>query len=148
MTSLLAGNWHGVADATVGRGMDWLNESVKEPVAGWLGRNEGLLRTVGHQALGVGVSFVAASAAVAACGASAGLGCVVMAGIAAGAVVGAGAHSSMALATNEQVTPLKTLEWALTSIPGAGFQSWFVHKFGERPAKYVWNWLQARRHQE
>ncbi|MDT0269169.1 RHS repeat-associated core domain-containing protein [Streptomyces sp. DSM 44915] len=142
MTSLLAGDWLGVADATVRGGMDWFNESVKDPVIGWIERHEGPLRWLGHEAVSIGVGFVAGGAAVAVCGATAGLACVLAVGGAAGLVVGTGAHTGLAAATGEEVTAENVVEWGRTSLHDGMFQGWFLDKFEMRPGKYAWTQFQ------
>ncbi|GAA3866415.1 hypothetical protein [Streptomyces sedi] len=145
MTSLLAGDWLGVADATVGRGMDWLNESVKHPVEEWAVRNEDLLRDVGHRLLNVGIGVAAGATGVAVCAGTAGMGCAVAASVAVAVGYGTVAHTGLAVATREEITVPKVLTWMRQSVTAGLVNGYSQARAGVGPLRYFFQEIRSRR---
>ncbi|MCX5201568.1 DNRLRE domain-containing protein [Streptomyces sp. NBC_00237] len=87
-----------------------------------------------HRAINIGSGFVAGAAAVAVCGATAGIGCVVIAGAIIGGMVGTTSHLAADRAFGHRTTRREALRYAGTSVAGGAFQGAFRLRYGAGPA--------------
>lgn len=99
--------------------------------------------TIIHQAINIGVGIGASLAAVAFCTATGGLGCIVIAGAAIGALAGTPAHLLADKAMGHETTGSDAAQYVLGSAWAGGSQGWLRGKFGAGSAGLAWRGVKA-----
>nr|BFD88601.1 RHS repeat-associated core domain-containing protein [Streptomyces sp. Xyl84] len=90
-----------------------------------------------HRAVSTGVGFAAGIAAVAICAGTAGVGCVIIAGAATGALIGTPAHLIADKAMGHETTGREAIKYAAGSAMAGGFQGWYRQRYGGGPATVI-----------
>lgn len=90
-----------------------------------------------HRSISIGVGFGAGLAAVAICAGTAGVGCVIIAGAAVGAMAGTPAHLIADKAMGHETTGTEAINYAVGSAAGGGFQGWFRNRYNGGPAGVI-----------
>ncbi|MGW5423464.1 RHS repeat-associated core domain-containing protein [Streptomyces sp. NPDC003943] len=91
-----------------------------------------------HEAINIGVGFGAGLAAAAICAGTAGLGCVIIAGAAVGALAGTPAHLLADKAMGHETTGQDAAKYVLGSAWSGGFQGGLRGKYGAGSAGLLW----------